>query len=187
MIQYPGGIKIRTAVKKTDSHKNRGMVLETDINTTNEYYRETDLAIIYKKPTPIQVSKVEHNKITEAYFKERSTSDYCGVYKGLNIDFEAKETKSKTRFDCSLIQEHQLEHLYRVHKHGSIAFIIVRFSELETSYLVYVKDYIQYITNSDRQSVPIDWFKTHAYVIEYRYTIPCDYLAIIKEHLKEKL
>ena len=42
------------------SHANRGMVLEDLINETNEYYLKKDIALIYKKPTPIGISKVKY-------------------------------------------------------------------------------------------------------------------------------
>ena len=35
------------------NYANRGMQLENDINETNLYYKNFDIALIYKKPTPI--------------------------------------------------------------------------------------------------------------------------------------
>ena len=77
------------------SYSSRGMRLENDINDSNKYYRELDKALIYKKPTPVQVVHVDYPKrqrakITEAYYKTPSTTDYNGVYRGKYIDFEAK-------------------------------------------------------------------------------------------------
>ena len=46
------------------SYANRGMALENDINETNKYYREYDIALIYKKPTPIRVTKTNYQNIT---------------------------------------------------------------------------------------------------------------------------
>ena len=37
------------------NYAHRGMTLESDINQTNKYYLDNDIALIYKKPTPIQV------------------------------------------------------------------------------------------------------------------------------------
>ena len=37
---------------------NRGMTLEYLINSSNDYYRMVDKAIVYKKPTPITVARV---------------------------------------------------------------------------------------------------------------------------------
>ncbi len=79
------------------------MTLEEDLNETNEYYRERKIAVIHKKPTPIQIVQVDYPNrsaavIKEAYFKLASTTDYNGVYKGKYIDFEAKETQNTTSF-----------------------------------------------------------------------------------------
>ena len=37
------------------TYANRGMGLENDINETNKYYLTYDIALIYKKPTPIRL------------------------------------------------------------------------------------------------------------------------------------
>jgi len=42
--------------------------------------------------------------IKEAYFKQASTTDYNGVYKGRYIDFEAKETKLPSSFPLKNIK-----------------------------------------------------------------------------------
>ena len=38
------------------------MTLESDINQTNEYYNLHNIALVYKKPTPIKVVQVEYPK-----------------------------------------------------------------------------------------------------------------------------
>ena len=80
------------------TYSNRGMTLERMINASIKYYRETGQAVLHKKPTPVQIVNVDYPrrsaaKITEAYFKRASTTDYNGVYRGYYLDFEAKETK----------------------------------------------------------------------------------------------
>ena len=75
--------------------------------------------------------------ICEAYFKTPSTTDYNGVYKGYYIDFEAKETRSKTSFPLSNIHKHQIDHLINIKKHGGIGFIIVKFTLLNKIYYLY--------------------------------------------------
>ena len=120
-MNYPGGVKKEITqnkdIKKI-SHKNRGITLETDLNISNEYYREVDKAYIYKKPTPIQVVNVEYPKakIKEAYFNEPSTLDYTGIYKNKYLEFDAKETKSKTSFPLTNIHNHQLKHIQKIIK-----------------------------------------------------------------------
>ena len=111
-MNYPNGIKKIKHDENTEkqlkhiNHQNRGMTLESEINQSNEYYREIDKAYIYKKPTPIKITKVDYPSrdktvIKEAFFTIPSTTDYNGLYKGKYIDFEAKETRSKTSFSLS--------------------------------------------------------------------------------------
>ena len=107
-MKYPNGIKRNTQSLNSHRHNhqnlieygNRGMTLEKDIMMTNKYYLEANKAVIHKKPTPVQIVQVEYPKrsaavIREAYFKQPSTTDFNGVYKGKYIDFEAKETNNK--------------------------------------------------------------------------------------------
>ena len=102
MVNYPHQISRKIAqVRPKKSNRvdfaNRGMSFESAINATNDYYLSRGLAVIHKKPTPVQIVKVDYPKrsrakIVEAYFRQASTTDYSGVYKGYYIDFEAKET-----------------------------------------------------------------------------------------------
>ena len=161
---------------------NRGMTLESDINSSNKYYLENDIAVIYKKPTPIKVVKVDYSrtKIQEAFYEIPSTTDYNGVYKGKYIDFEAKETKSKTSFPIINIHEHQIKHLERVNKHGGISFIIIRFTSLNQTYLIFSKDFINYFKdNSIKKSIPLSYIEEKGYLIKDGYNPIVDYLSIV--------
>ena len=116
MINYP--IK-RKSLVKTTNYANLGMTLESDIEATNTYYLNHGIAVIHKKPTPVQVVNVSYParnkaKITEAKFKTPSTTDFNGVYKGYYIDFDAKETNSTTSMPLKNVHPHQIEHLKNV-------------------------------------------------------------------------
>ena len=63
-MQYPNGIK--KVPKKVSNIGNRGMTLESEINETNKYYLNNDIAVIYKKPTPITVNKVDYHARNDA-------------------------------------------------------------------------------------------------------------------------
>ena len=106
------------------------MNLEQMINESNKYYRTKEIAVVHKKPTPIQIVKVDYPKrsravIKEAYFRQESTTDYNGVYKGYYLDFEAKETKNKTSFPLKNFHEHQIIHLAECLKQKGICFTII--------------------------------------------------------------
>lgn len=184
-MRYPNGAN----TKKHMSYSNRGMGLEYDLNVTNEYYLVNNIAVIYKKPTPITVSKVDYKlkiaKITEGYFDTPSTTDYNGLYKGKYIDFEAKETKLDY-LPLQNIHKHQIEHLRRVSLHGGIGFIVVRFIKYDETYLLKTEDFINFIDHEDRKSIPIDYFKRCGYLIETKYNPRLDYLSIVETFIKEK-
>ena len=168
----------------------RGMSLESDLNNSNKYYLDEDIAIIYKKPTPIRVVKVDYNhrintKITEAYYEVPSTTDYNGIYKGKYVDFEAKETKSKTSFSLNNIHKHQIIHLDKVNKQGGISFLIVRFSTLDKTYLLFTEDFLDYINHNNRKSIPLSYFEEKGYLIKNGYNPIIDYIKIIKEYIGE--
>ena len=163
MIGYPNK-KNKVSQTAVDNHMGRGMSLEEDINDSNAYYRACDRALIHKKPTPIQVVKVDYParcaaKITEAYYKTPSTTDYNGVYRGKAIDFEAKETKSKTSFPFKSIHPHQIHHLKRVLFHGGIGFFIIRFTFYDETYLIDAGVIIERYENSERKSIPYEQVK----------------------------
>lgn len=187
MIKYPFNIENNKKDNlKTSpiSYKNRGLSLETMLNDSNKYYLFIDKAIIYKKPTQIHVVKTnKENKITEAFFEKPSTSDYNGLYKGKYIDFEAKETKSKTSFNLKNINSKQLKHLYKVDEMGGISFIIVYFTSLNDIFFYSTKNLKEYISKSKRNSIPIDEFIKKGRKIEISLYPILDYLVFIDELL----
>ena len=138
----------------------RGMVFEHELNLSNEYYLNTNKAIIYKKTTPIRIVKVDypnrsHAKITEAYYQTPSTTDYNGIYRGKYIDYEAKETQNLS-FSFNHIFKHQVEHLKKVDEHGGIAFVIIFFKRVDKIYLIDIKDFYKaYIAgaNGEKNSI----------------------------------
>ena len=185
-MNYPNGIKKEnnTSNSKEINYKNRGMTLESEINISNEYYREINKAFIYKKPTPIKITKVDYPSrdkavIKEAFFTIPSTTDYNGLYRGKYIDFEAKETKSKTAFSLTNIHPHQIKHLENIDCNGGISFLIVRFTVLNETYLLPTRKLMQFINNEKRKSIPVSFFKEEAFLIKENYNPRIDYLKIV--------
>lgn len=188
-MNYPNGIKKVKTINNTNiNYANRGMGLEHDINSSNEYYLNNNIAVIYKKPTPITIAKVDYPSrydavIKEAYFKTPSTTDYNGIYKGKYIDFEAKETKNKTSFPISNIHNHQIMHLQKVIEHGGIAFIIVRFTILNKTFLLEAKKMIKYIEEYKIKSIPLSFFESDGYIIKDGFNPVVNYLSIIDKYI----
>ena len=179
-------MKYPTRINKTNkniSYANRGMTLENELNETNNFYLINNIAVIHKKPTPITITKVDYPcrleaVIKEGYFKTPSTTDYNGIYKGKYIDFEAKETKNSS-FPLSNIHNHQIEHLKKIIEHGGISFIIVRFTLKNKTFLLETKELINFIDNSNRKSIPYDYFEEKGFLIKDKFNPRIDYLEII--------
>ena len=189
-MRYPNGKKYapKEEIKNEKQHRsllsaaNRGMSLEEDINLSNEYYRDMGIALIHKRPTPINIVKVDytHNaRITDAYFEKQSTTDYNGVYKGKYIDFEAKNTKSTTSFPLSNISDHQIVHLKNVLKHGGIAFFIISFQVKDEIYLLDASFVIEFYEHGDRKSIPYSVVKEKGVLINQDYTPRLHYIDAV--------
>jgi len=181
-MKYPTGAKKN--IKHYNSYSNRGMGLENDIEVSNNYYLQNDIAVIHKKPTPITIAKVDYPSrleavIKEGYFRTPSTTDYNGIYKGKYIDFEAKETTSKTAFPLSNIHKHQIKHLEAIHNHDGIGFLIVRFTKLNYTFLLEVYKLLDFLKNNERKSIPLEYFKEHGHLIKDKYNPRIDYIKII--------
>lgn len=180
-MKYPNGIIKHT--QNSVSYGNRGMNFESEINLTNEYYLKENKAVIYKKPTPITINRVDFKSrkdavITEAHFKIPSTTDYNGIYKGKYIDFEAKETKLNY-FPLNNIHNHQILHLKRIVEHGGIGFILVNFTKKDKIFLLPIQKLLGFIENQERKSISIDFFETNGYLIKPKYQPRIDYLTIV--------
>ena len=191
MVNYPNKKKNNHYTSMIEGKHNtahRGMNLEEDINLTNEYYLSHDIAVIHKKPTPIQIVKVSYPerssaKIVEAYFRTPSTTDYNGIYKGKYIDFEAKETKSKTSFSLNNIHKHQIDHLIKVKNHGGISFLVIRFTTLNKTFFLETKKLEEFLYNNERKSIPLSYISDNGYLINENYNPRLEYIKIIDKLL----
>ncbi|MGG3575019.1 Holliday junction resolvase RecU [Bacillus gobiensis] len=193
MIRYPNGkqyvpSQTKPAKAKTKNEKsfsNRGMTLEDDLNETNQYYLEKQIAVIHKKPTPVQIVQVDYPRrsaavIKEAYFKQSSTTDYNGIYRGKYIDFEAKETQNKTSFPLKNFHAHQIEHMRQVVDHGGICFVII--SAFNEVYLLKAEQLFYFwerCENNGRKSIRKDELDQSACLIKLGYSPRIDYIKAI--------
>lgn len=196
-IKYPNG-KVFTQKNNSDEKKspkkanenyaNRGMSFEYMINESNKYYNSHGKAVIHKKPTPVQIVKVDYPKrsaavIKEAYFQQSSTSDYNGVYKGYHIDFEAKESKQAS-FPLKNVHAHQVEHVRNVAKHGGIAFFLISLAKYDEVYFILVDDFVQYwdeMENGGKKTISRESLQKHGKIIELRFNPIIDYLSEVEK------
>jgi len=178
-MNYPN--KSKKEYNKYTNYANRGMNLEELLNLSNEYYLETNRAVIYKKPTPITIVDASFDKcgrvITKAYFKTPSTLDYNGIYKGKYIDFDAKETQNKTSFPLHNIHPHQILHMQRILEHGGITFLIIYINGL--FYYLDGSDIINFINTQERKSIPYSYIQEKGHIIEQKIKPRLNYLDIL--------
>lgn len=188
MINYPNRPTINS--KKESNKKlslkntsaNRGMQLEKIINAANEYYIMNNIALFTKRPTPINVVKIDYTKgakITNAYFEKQSTTDYNGVYNSRYFDFEAKSTQLKTSFPLNNIHEHQINHLENVIRNGGIAFFIIEFTTLNEVYVVAAGDIISSYKTGDRKSIPYPTIKEKGVFVPFGLNPILDFLPAV--------
>ena len=185
MINYPTKKTVSKKEKKV-SVKNRGMRFEKLIDEANAFYLMMDKAVIHKKPTPIQTVQVDYPsrskaKIKEAYYKTPSTTDYNGVYRGRYLDFDVKESRSKTSFPLKNIHKHQSEHLRKIKAHGGYAFLLVHLAAFDTTYLLPFGDLELFLNRavSGRKSMTIAEIAEIGYAIEEGYRPRIDYLKAV--------
>ena len=189
MLNFPiKKVKTTQVNQKNMKKANLGMLLEEMINETNTHYLNNNIAVIHKKPIPIQIVKVNYPSrceaiITEAYYKTPSTTDYNGIYKGKYIDFEAKETNVATSFSLNNIHAHQVAHLKQIVEHGGIGFLIVYFKKHDEVYLLPFDVLNEYWEKkeTERKSIPYEVFKEKAYLIKINYLPRLDYLKVLDE------
>lgn len=183
-MNYPNNIK--KSYQKIVNYANRGMDLENLINIANDYYLENNLAVIYKKPTPIQVNKYDYNtkRIMDAFYKSPSTLDYNGIYKGKYVEFDAKNTE-KSSLPLSNIANHQIKHIKRIINHGGIAFLLIMIQN--NTYVLDGKDLLNYINSTTRKSIPFDYINKYGIKVEYSYFKGVNYLPAIDQLIKEKI
>ncbi len=194
MIRYPNGKTFTTNSDSSSSANkrnrtrtnsaNRGMSFESDINVSNDYYRDNHRALITKRPTPINIVKVDYShgaRITDAYFEAQSTTDYNGIYRGRYIDFEAKSCHNKTSFPLANITSHQIEHLSGVIEHGGIAFFLISLVAFDEVYLLDAQIVIDVYKSNTRKSIPFKDLKELGHLVKQGYLPRLLYLDTVDE------
>jgi recombination protein U len=196
-FNYPNGRPFVDSARPqkavAQSHSKRGMTLETDLNEANAYYLVTDQAVIHKKPTPIQIVHVDYParaaaKISEAYFRQPSTTDYNGLYRGQYIDFDAKETTNQQSFPLKNVHEHQVTHLKKIVAQGGLAFMVIRFAARQETFVIWAQllfDFWQGQVDG-RKSIPYEEIVKHGARVPLGITPTLPYLKAVDELLARR-
>lgn len=170
-------------------HGLRGSFLEECINTSNRIYMEEGLAVVQKIPTPITPIELNKEKgtITLAYFDKKSTVDYLGNVQGIPICFDAKETKLNY-LPLENIHKHQIEFMDKFNKQNGIAFLILRFSKFDQTFLCpweVLDKYWKESKNGGRKSIPYTAMNPD-YLITRSGNILVHYLKALQQYIIDK-
>ena len=162
--------------------RNYGLDFEHLIDKSNDYYKSEKIAFINKKPTPIKILSVSGNKISDAIFEKKSTTDYNGIYNGYHIDFEAKSTVKSTFNIASNIHEHQLEHMQNIFEAGGITFIIIFFKTENRIFLIPFENLINIV----KSSVNVNECENLGFELKESLNPSIDYISIVDKLIEEK-
>ena len=167
----------------------RGSTLEEMINRTNEKYREVNLALIQKIPTPITPVAIDKSTrhITLAYFDQKSTVDYIGAVQGIPVCFDAKECNSDT-FPLQNVHEHQFTFMKEFEEQGGIAFFLIYYSHRNLLYYLRfekIKEFYERMQQGGRKSFRLEELE-EAYVIHPKGGILVPYLENLQKDLEER-
>jgi recombination protein U len=167
----------------------RGSVLEDMINRTNALYREKQLALIQKIPTPITPINIDKatRHITLAYFDEKSTVDYIGVAQGIPICFDAKEC-AKDTFPLQNIHEHQIVFMNDFEKQDGIGFFLIHFTEQDKFYYLRMSEanyFWDRMKKGGRKSFTIDELDPK-YFFDHLKNAYIPYLEMVNRDISER-
>ncbi len=167
----------------------RGSILEEMINTTNQHYRDRNLALVQKIPTPITPIDIDKQTrhITLAYFDQKSTVDYIGVAQGIPICFDCKECQVDT-FSLQNVHEHQVEYMRDFEKQQGIAFLLINYTSKDLIYYMRYSElerFYQRMTEGGRHSIRFDELDPE-FLFPMKQSLTINYLDFINLDLSKR-
>lgn len=184
--------KKQVKANKSIQFGKRGMDFEEEINQSNAYYLQHQQAVIHKKPTPVQIVKVDYPKrsaavIKEAYFRQASTTDYNGVYKGYYLDFEAKETQNKTSFPLKNFHQHQIDHIQHCMSQNGICFVLLWFASLNRCFFFSGEKLVVYWSQqkvTGKKSLPLALIEKDGIEVPLGIAPRIPYLEVVEKYIQ---
>lgn len=167
-------------IQKNRSYANRGAFLERIIDMANNKYRNAGVADINKIPTPVQITE-DYGRTVKGRKEKALWVDYCGIYKGTAIIFDAKQIKG-TNFPLANLEKHQYELLKSWHEKGARAFLLVYFSK-QDKYFVLQFEHLQTAWEraeiGGRKSIAYKEFETMAHEVKSKDGYTLHYLEAV--------
>lgn len=165
----------------------RGSAFEELINLTNERYRELNLALIQKVPTPITPIQIDQatRHITLAYFEKKSTVDYIGAVQGIPVCFDAKECAEDT-FALSNVHEHQFEFMEAFERQEGAAFLLIYYTAREQFYYLRfakLKEFYERMRRGGRKSIRFEETEEDFFLPKGK-SVPVPYLETLQKDLE---
>ncbi|ASP28568.1 Holliday junction-specific endonuclease [Spiroplasma corruscae] len=122
--------------------KNKGMFLEVLINNSIKKINQDNLAFILKMPIDSNIISYDSN-IIKSSLKINNFCDYVGIFNGIYIEFEAKETEKKY-FPLQNIKPNQVKKLNKINEHKGISFVLIYFHIFNEIFLmpsIHIKEF----------------------------------------------
>lgn len=167
----------------------RGSVLEEMINYTNQKYRDKNLALLQKVPTPITPVRFdkESRHITLAYFEKKSTVDYIGAVQGIPVCFDAKECAADT-FPLQNIHRHQVEFMEAFERQRGVSFLLIYFTHRQECYYLRFKEMMAYWKRMEEGGKKHFKYEelSPAYFVPAEGGVTLHYLSSMKKDLEER-
>lgn len=171
---------------ETDRSKaNKGKAFEKYIDAANSRYRDLGLIDVYQQHPEVKVRR-GRGGFDGARFHRKSGLDFIGVYKGLAITFDAKESKQSS-FPMANIADHQIATMRRFQKHGGFAFLLVNLTKYREVFLISASDVLELLDDGKR-SITHQYFVEHGVLVRPGRNVTVDYLSalecVINENFK---
>lgn len=154
---------------------NLGKSLEVLVELANKQYTAKGDFIGFKVPTAVKVIR-RGKQIVSAFFEEKSTVDFIGIYKKVPVAFDCKQTQNKTSFPLKNIKDHQRAFLHSWQQQGGRSFFLIEFTAKNQIFLLGLNQFEAFIQEHDRQSIPLSYFLDHTQQVRPGKGLYLDYL-----------
>lgn len=162
--------------KKNTSNK-IGDKFEQRVQQVCDELRNKRICMLSKVPTEWKVLRGAGGRITSGFpVSESKFVDYVGIYQGKSVSIETKTTANTTSFPLSNIKDTQFEYFIDYNAMGGYGYYIIEFREHKEIYLVKSMQIEEFRNTNTRKSIPYQWFKDNAVLLDYKEINFIDYI-----------